>query len=321
MESADLGGEGQATARRRQDPALWSRHEHLGETKARHIPVLVAEVVAGLGVRPGGCYLDATVGGGGHTAAILDASAPDGWVLGLDRDAEAVLRARERLSAYGDRVVVEHASYVDLLDVLRQVQRGPLDGVIFDLGFSSWQIEDPARGFSFLQDGPLDMRFDTGHGATAADLVNQLSEDALAQILFDYGGEARSRRIARAIVAARPIGTTGELARIVSAAVGGRRGARGTGASTPGDSHLSGVADCGQPGITGDRGGHAGCARGVENRRAAWRHRVSFIGGSYCQAVYATRVTGLYLSSRVSGVPVRSQAQPAHSDTQTDCAV
>jgi len=200
-------------------------HEHLGETKARHIPVLVAEVVAGLGVRPGGCYLDATVGGGGHTAAILDASAPDGWVLGLDRDAEAVLRARERLGAYGDRVVVEHASYVDLLDVLRQAQRGPLDGVIFDLGFSSWQIEDPARGFSFLQDGPLDMRFDTGHGATAADLVNQLSEDALAQILFDYGEEARSRRIARAIVAARPIGTTGELARIVSAAVGGRRGA------------------------------------------------------------------------------------------------
>ncbi len=188
-ESVDRGGEGQATARGggRGSGAFAVEHEHLGETKARHIPVLVAEVVAGLGVRPGGCYLDATVGGGGHTAAILDASAPDGWVLGLDRDAEAVLRARERLSAYGDRVVVEHASYVDLLDVLRQVQRGPLDGVIFDLGFSSWQIEDPARGFSFLQDGPLDMRFDTGHGATAADLVNQLSEDALAQILFDYG--------------------------------------------------------------------------------------------------------------------------------------
>ena len=107
-------------------------HKRLGEATSRHIPVLVAEVVAGLGVRPGGCYLDATVGDGGHTAALLEASAPDGWVLGLDRDAEAVARARERLGAYGDRVVVEHASYVDLLDVLRREQSRPLDGVIFD---------------------------------------------------------------------------------------------------------------------------------------------------------------------------------------------
>ncbi len=199
-------------------------HQRVGEAESRHIPVLVAEVVAGLGVRPGGCYLDATVGGGGHTAAILDASAPDGWVLGLDRDAEAVARARERLRAYGDRVVVAHASYVDLLDVLRREQRSPVDGVVFDLGFSSWQIENPVRGFSFLQDGPLDMRFDTSHGVTAADLINQLPEDALAKVLFEYGEEARSRRIARAIVAARPIETTGGLASIVSAAVGGRRG-------------------------------------------------------------------------------------------------
>jgi len=199
-------------------------HQRVAEAESRHIPVLVAEVVAGLGVRPGGCYLDATVGGGGHTAAILDASAPDGWVLGLDRDAEAVARARERLRAYGDRVVVAHASYVDLLDVLRREQRSPVDGVVFDLGFSSWQIENPVRGFSFLQDGPLDMRFDTSHGVTAADLINQLPEDALAKVLFEYGEEARSRRIARAIVAARPIETTGGLASIVSAAVGGRRG-------------------------------------------------------------------------------------------------
>jgi 16S rRNA (cytosine1402-N4)-methyltransferase len=202
------------------------RPERLGTGESRHIPVLVAQVVAGLGVCPGGRYLDATVGGGGHAAAILEASAPDGSVLGLDRDAEAVERARARLSDFGDRAKVVHASYVDLAEVLRREQLGPLDGVIFDLGFSTWQIEDASRGFSFTQDGPLDMRFDTRSGATAADLVNLLTEDALAHLLFDYGEEPRGRQIARAIVAARPIQTTGVLASIVSAAVGGGRGRR-----------------------------------------------------------------------------------------------
>jgi 16S rRNA (cytosine1402-N4)-methyltransferase len=201
--------------------------ERLGAAEARHhIPVLVAEVVAGLGVHSGGHYLDATVGGGGHSAAILEASAPDGYVVGLDRDAEAVERARVRLGGYGDRAKVVHASYVDLLEVLRREELQSLDGVLFDLGFSSWQIDDPRRGFSFVQDGPLDMRFDASSGLMAADLVNQLSEGALAQVLFEYGEEPRSRGIAHAIVRARPVRTTGELAEIVSLAVGGRRNSR-----------------------------------------------------------------------------------------------
>ncbi len=191
----------------------------------QHIPVLVQEVLDGLAVRPGGAYLDATVGGGGHACAILQVSSPDGRLLGLDRDPDAIRRALKRLSAFGDRVKVVHASYVELRRVARDEGMLPLDGILFDLGFSSWQIEDPERGFAFSQDGPLDMRFDPTAGRTAADLVNQLSEDALVDLLFRYGEEPRSRQIARAIIMARPIHTTGELAEVVSRAVGGRRGA------------------------------------------------------------------------------------------------
>ncbi|MGC9521914.1 MAG: 16S rRNA (cytosine(1402)-N(4))-methyltransferase RsmH [Anaerolineae bacterium] len=191
----------------------------------QHIPVLVQEVLDGLAVRPGGAYLDATVGGGGHACAILQASSPDGRLLGLDRDPDAVQRASERLSTFGDRVKVVQASYVELRRVARDEGMLPLDGILFDLGFSSWQIEDAERGFAFSLDGPLDMRYDPTVGQTAADLVNELSEEALVELLFRYGEEPRSRQIARAIVMARPIHTTGELAEVVSRAVGGRRGA------------------------------------------------------------------------------------------------
>jgi 16S rRNA (cytosine1402-N4)-methyltransferase len=190
-----------------------------------HVPVLTAEVVRGLDVRAGGCYLDATVGGGGHTRAILEASAPGGRVLGLDADIEAAHRARTRLAHFGERVTVVHASYVALLSVAQREGFYPLDGVIFDLGFSSWQIEDPQRGFSFGLPGPLDMRFDTTSGVTAADLVNRHSEEELIELFLSYGEEPRSRQIARAIVRARPLHTTEELAVVVSEAVGGRRGA------------------------------------------------------------------------------------------------
>ena len=189
-----------------------------------HIPVLLDEVIEGLDVAPGGVYLDATVGGGGHAAAILEASRPDGRLLGLDRDPEAVRRATRRLSAFGDRARVIHASYVDLLSVADDEGYLPLDGVLFDLGFSSWQIENPTRGFSFSSDGPLDMRFDpTSDDVTAADLVNQSSASDLADILYEYGEETQSRRIAAAIVSARPIGSTQELAQVISDAVGQRR--------------------------------------------------------------------------------------------------
>lgn len=186
-----------------------------------HIPVLQAEVLEGLDVSPGRRYLDATVGGGGHAAAILTVTAPDGRLLGLDRDPQAVARAAARLARFGDRASVVHASYVHMQAVASRQGFVPLDGVLFDLGFSSLQIEDAARGFSFLREGPLDMRFDpTGDAPTAADLVNQLSEAALVDILWEYGEERYSRRIARAIVAARPIHTTSRLAEVVEAAIG-----------------------------------------------------------------------------------------------------
>jgi len=190
-----------------------------------HIPVLTEDVVRGLSVHAGGRYLDATIGGGGHTKAILDAGAPDGRVLGLDADPEAAQRARTRLAAYGQRVTVVHASYVDLLTIAKREGFFPLDGVLFDLGFSSWQIEDPARGFSFSLPGPLDMRFNTESGPSAAELVNELSEEELIEIFFTYGEEPRSRQIARAIVRARPLHTTDALADVVVDALGGRRGA------------------------------------------------------------------------------------------------
>jgi len=194
------------------------------EDLTQHIPVLRQEVLEGLGVRPSKHYLDATVGGGGHAAAILQASVPNGRLLGLDRDPEAAARAAERLKCFGQRAVVIHKSYINLADVAREQSFYPLDGVLFDLGFSSWQIDDPARGFSFRADGPLDMRFDPSEGGpTAADLVNQCTEPELVEILWQYGEEPHSRRIAQAILATRPIHSTVQLSEVILDAVPGAR--------------------------------------------------------------------------------------------------
>lgn len=192
-----------------------------------HIPILLAEALDGLAVKPGGYYLDATVGGGGHAAAILEASRPTGRLLGLDRDPEAAARAAKHLKPFEDRAQVMPMSYVQLTTALRRAGFPPLDGILFDLGFSSWQVDDPTRGFSFRTDGPLDMRFDpTGDDLPASVLVNQLAEVELIDLLRRYGEESRSRRIAQAIVAARPIRSTGHLAEVIVAAVGRTRGER-----------------------------------------------------------------------------------------------
>jgi 16S rRNA (cytosine1402-N4)-methyltransferase len=196
----------------------------LGATEG-HIPVLLREVIEALEVRTGRTYLDATVGGGGHAVAILEAGAPHGRLLGLDRDPEAVRRSAKRLAVYEDRAAVVHASYVDLLTVSRATGYLPLHGIVFDLGFSSWQIDAADRGFAFSLEGPLDMRFDPGTEISAADLVNDLPADELAGLLYRYGEEPRSRQIARAIVEARPIDTTVQLAEVISRALGRRRGA------------------------------------------------------------------------------------------------
>lgn len=194
-----------------------------------HRPVLLEESVSFLAPQSGGRYLDGTFGGGGHTRAILDASAPDGRVLALDADPAAVARG-ERLSvdpAYAGRLMVAHANFADLATVAGVGGFLPLDGILLDLGLSSFQLDDPGRGFSFRFGGPLDMRFDRTRGKSTAELVNTLPAGELANLIYTYGEEPKSRRIAAAIVRERehaPIETADRLAEIVVRAVGGRRG-------------------------------------------------------------------------------------------------
>jgi 16S rRNA (cytosine1402-N4)-methyltransferase len=193
----------------------------MNRTRA-HIPVLYEQVLAGLQVSPGRTYVDATLGAAGHATGILSSSAPGGRLLGLDADPEATAFAEEVLRPYGERVVVQNTNFRNLKKVAVSLGFEQVDGVLMDLGFSSRQLADPHRGFSFSQDGPLDMRLDPTRGPSAADLVNSLSEAELASLLWRYGEERHSRRIARAIVAARPLATTGQLADLVMRTVGQR---------------------------------------------------------------------------------------------------
>ena len=188
-------------------------HSEKGGVGGVHIPVLFQAVLDGLKARSGGRYIDATVGGGGHAAGILAASSPDGCLLGLDRDPAAVEVARVQLASYAGRVMLVPGSFSRLAEIAHTCHFVPADGVLFDLGLSSLQLADPARGFAFMADGPLDMRFDpTKGGPTAAALVNHLSLEELTALLYRYGEERHAGRIAEAIVAARPLHTTRELA-------------------------------------------------------------------------------------------------------------
>jgi 16S rRNA (cytosine1402-N4)-methyltransferase len=192
-----------------------------------HVPVLLSEVLSGLGPRGGGRYVDGTLGGGGHAAAVLEASAPDGRLLGIDADPAALAAAGARLSAYGERARLAHGNFRDIGRLARGHGFDGVDGVLLDLGVSSHQLDTPERGFSFAADAPLDMRLDPTAGATAADLVNETPEGELADLIYRYGEERGSRRVARFIAEARrkrPIETTGELAELVARALGGRHG-------------------------------------------------------------------------------------------------
>ncbi len=187
-----------------------------------HIPVLYHEVLQLLRPQPNGRYLDATLGAGGHTAGILQTSAPTGRILAFDRDPEAIAFARQQLAIYGDRVTYVNASYAAMGQLAPANGFAALDGILLDLGLSSRQLERAERGFSFMKDGPLDMRFDPTQGETAADLINNLSETELADIFWKYGEERRSRRLARAIVNNRPFTRTRQLADLVAVQVKGR---------------------------------------------------------------------------------------------------
>ena len=189
-----------------------------------HEPVLYHEVLNALKPVSGRDYLDGTLGAGGHAEGILKASAPQGKLLGLDLDPQALAIARQRLFSFEDRIVIRQASYRLAPEILVEIGWQKVHGILLDLGVSSMQIDQPERGFSFMQDGPLDMRFNQEMRLSAADLVNDLSEEDLANLIYEFGDERYSRRIAHEIVEARPIETTRALAEVIKKAVPGYSG-------------------------------------------------------------------------------------------------
>jgi 16S rRNA (cytosine1402-N4)-methyltransferase len=198
--------------------------------ETQHVPVMLEEVLKFLQPEPGGHYIDGTSGGGGHTGAILERSAPDGKVLGIDTDVQALARVRERLaeSVSSGRLVLAHGNFAELARIVDEAGFVSIQGILLDLGFSSHQMDNPERGFSFGADGPLDMRLDQTQGMSAADLVNSASERELADLIWRYGEETRSRQIARRIVRERAKGAitrTAQLAQLAAAGVPYRAGA------------------------------------------------------------------------------------------------
>jgi 16S rRNA (cytosine1402-N4)-methyltransferase len=201
-----------------------TRHPTPG-TSTGHKPVLLRETLEFLNLRPDGIYLDATLGAGGHAAAILDVlERGRGKLLGIDRDPAALERARERLARFGEKVMLREGNFAEV-DQLHAVSGlPPADGLLADLGLSSMQLEDASRGFSFDRPGPLDMRMDPHTRTTAAEIVNRTPERELADLIFKFGEERFSRRIARGMVKARPIRSTTELAQVVTRAIPSRTG-------------------------------------------------------------------------------------------------
>src|SRR5262245_8815222 len=200
------------------DPVASTRHG----ASADHLPVLLDEAMAWLDPKPGGRYCDATLGAGGHTLAVLERSAPDGRVVGLDRDPDAIAAAGARLQPFGDRVTLVHARFSEARAVLERRAMIPVDGFLVGLGGSSPQLDRAERGCSFRTDGPLDMRMDPTSGETAAELLRRVDEDELTRIIREQGEERHAARVARAIIEARragPVETTGKLAAIVARAL------------------------------------------------------------------------------------------------------
>ena len=189
-----------------------------------HLPVLYQEIILALRPESPGFYVDGTVGAGGHAWGILEASSPEGHLLGLDLDPQALELAGQKLAPFGARAVLRQASYTSLQRQIHDLGWPRVDGVLVDLGLSSMQLDTAERGFSFQTDGPLDMRFSPDNPTSAADLVNGLPEKELADLIWQYGEDRFSRRIARAIVQARPLRTTRQLAEVIAKASGKQSG-------------------------------------------------------------------------------------------------
>lgn len=194
-----------------------------------HMPVLLKETMEALAPRHAGRYIDGTVGGGGHSEAILNASAPDSRLLGIDRDPDAVKRCRERLAKFGDRFTCVQSDFASMAAIASAHGFESADGILLDLGVSSFQIDEPSRGFSFMNDGPLDMRMDNSSGMTASQLLDSFKGDwrGFASLLREFGEEPSASQIAKTVLsehAKSPIITTSRLADVIEKAVGGRRG-------------------------------------------------------------------------------------------------
>lgn len=190
-----------------------------------HLPVLLNEVMDYLDPKPGEVMLDATLGGGGHAEAILKKISPGGRLIAIDRDPEAVERVKERLSVFQESVIYSNDDFRNISSIIRDNNIENIDGAVFDFGVSSFQIDEADRGFSFMKDGPLDMRFDPSAGHSAKEVVNSLNAEELADIIYNFGEERHSRRIASAIKIARKkqlIETTGQLVEIIRGAVGSK---------------------------------------------------------------------------------------------------
>lgn len=188
-----------------------------------HLPVLLNEVLQYINPRADGRYIDATFGAGGHTRELLERTSPGGRVLAVDQDETAIEQGRIELQSYGSRLELVKANFRDIESIVREHGFAGLDGILADVGVSSMMLDDPTRGFSFMREGPLDMRMDLDQPLTAADVLNTYSEKEIANILFNFGEERRSRQIASSIVRSRPMSRTTDLTRAIERVLGGRR--------------------------------------------------------------------------------------------------
>jgi len=188
-----------------------------------HIPVLLNEVMQYLNLRSDGRYVDATFGAGGHTRELLERASPGGRVLAIDQDESAIAQGRIDLQSYGSRLELVKANFREIESIVLEHGFVGLDGILADIGVSSMMLDDPLRGFSFMREGPLDMRMDLDQPLTAADVLNTYNEKEIANILFNYGEERRSRQIASSIVRCRPLSRTTDLTRAIERVLGGRR--------------------------------------------------------------------------------------------------
>lgn len=194
------------------------------QSSSPHLPVMLQQVLDGLQPKSPGLFVDGTLGAGGHSASILALAQPHGELLGIDLDPVAMNLARERLTQFGQRVHLVHGSYSDLDVHLKSIGWEKVQGILLDLGVSSMQLDQPEKGFSFRLDAPLDMRFNPSAPLTGAEILNEWDESDILQILWDFGEERQARRIVRAILAARPIHTTIELANLIEKTIGRKSG-------------------------------------------------------------------------------------------------